>query len=281
MCRHFTSKPKFFSKGGRKLLAFAVVVVATVVIVGCAEIPSGGGKGDVAEITVEVVGGSADIFPGPAFSVPVGGDTLLFIDASREPNTRIAEIWVDGGRQCCAEESIVRDTWVSLVGVSGGVVVKVELVRIDTVPPVAEIISPAPAPPGEVATGISVCSFGALEYRLNKTMAKGYIKWRKSINADGWEDRDSLQIVRIPEDITRYSHDIGEWSYSSPNGYLSEGLQKFDLAVSPVAGKRVSRSQIAANAAYVFEIKFTDSLGNESERVSRTVWANNVAGGCQ
>jgi hypothetical protein len=280
MRRHAASKPKFFSKGGRKLLAFAVVAVAAVVIAGCADIPSGGGKEEVAEITVEVAGGNADIFPGPKFSVPVGGDTLLFIDVSLEPNTRISEIWVDGGRQCCAEESVVRDTRVSLVGVAGGVVVKVELARIDTVPPVAEIVWPAPAPPGEVATGISVCSFGTLEYRLNKTMAKGYIKWRKSVNADGWEDRDSLQIVRIPEDITRYSHGIGEWSYSSPDGYLSEGLQKFDLAVSPVAGKRISRSQIAANAAYIFEIKFTDSLGNESDRVSRIVWANNAAGGC-
>jgi hypothetical protein len=280
MCRHAASKPKCFSKGGRKLFASAAIA-AVAAIGGCAEIPSSADdKKDVAEITVEVVGGSADIFPGAKLSVPVGGDTLLFVDVSRSPNTRIAGIWVDGGRLCCAEESVVRDTWVSLVGVSGGVVVKVELVPIDTVMPIVEIVSPALTPPGEVATGISICSFGTLEYRLNKAMAKGYVKWRKSVNTDGWEDRDSMQVVRIPDDITRYSHEIGVWSYSSPNGYLSEGLQKFDLAVSPVAGKRISRSQIAANAAYIFEIQFTDSLGNESERLSRTVWANNAAGGC-
>ncbi|MDR2591286.1 MAG: hypothetical protein LBC59_00570 [Chitinispirillales bacterium] len=276
MHRHAASKPKSFSKCGRELFALSAVVA---VVGGCAEIPSVD-KENLAAVAVDVIGGSADIFPGPEFSVPVGGDTLLFVDVSREQNTRIAGIWVDGGRQCCAEEEVVRSTWVSLVGVGGGVTVTVELAQIDTVLPILEIVSPMPTPPGEAATGISICSFGAFEYRLNKTMAKGYIKWWKNVNADDWEDRDSLQVVKIPGDITRYSHDIGAWSYSSPDGYLSEGLQKFDLAVSPIAGKRISRSQITANAVYTFEIQFTDSLGNESERVLRTVWANNVNGGC-
>jgi hypothetical protein len=256
-----------------------LAAAAAAAIIGCAEIPPVG-KDDVAEVSVEVIGGSADIFPGPEFSVPAGGDTLLFVDVGRESNTRIAGIWVDGGRLCCAEEEVVRNTWVPLVGVRGRVAVKVELAKIDTVMPVVEIVSPALTPSGEAATGISICSFGMFEYRINKTMAKGYIKWRKVIIDDGWEDRDSLQVVRIPGDITRNGHDIGDWSYSSPDGYLSEGLQKFDLAVSPIAGKRVSRSQITANAAYIFEIRFTDSLGNESDMASRTVWANNATGGC-
>jgi len=273
MCRHDVSKPKSFLKGGRKLLALSAIAAA---VVGCAEIPPVP-EDDVAEVTVEVTGGSADIFPGLRFNVPVGGDTLLFVDVNREVNTRIDGIWVDGGKQCCAEESVVRNTWVSLVGVRGGVAVTVKLVPIDTVMPVLELVSPAP---GEFATSIPICSFGELEYRLNKSMANGYIKWWKVIADDGWEDRDSLQTVRIPGDITRYNHDIGDWSYASPNGYLSEGLQKFDLTVSPVAGKRISRGQIV-NAAYAIEIQFTDSLGNKSEKVLRTVWTSNVLGGCQ
>ncbi len=281
---HGTLKTKDARKG--RVASFALTllsssaVIAAIVIGGCAEIPTVD-KENVAAVTVDVVGGSADIYPGAEFGVPVGADTSLFIDAGRELNSRIAGIWVDGGRLCCAEEEVVLSTWVSLVGVgAGGVVVRVELAPIDTVPPVLEIVSPKPAPPGEVVTGVSMCLFGALEYRLNKTMAKGYIKWWKNPSADGWEDRDSLQVVKIPGDITRYSHEIGDLSYSSPDGYLSEGLQKFDLAVSPVAGKRITRSQITANAAYIFEIQFTDSLGNESEKVSRTVWASNAAGGC-
>jgi hypothetical protein len=261
------------------MLFSALTLVA---IAGCAEIPpvDGGGEEDVAAVTVEVVGGNADIFPGHEFSVPVGGDTLLFVDVSRESNARIAGIWVDGGRLCCAEDGVVRDTGIALFGVVGGVVVIVELAKIDTVPPVVEIVSPAPAASGEFATSIPVCSFGALEYRLNKTMASGYIKWWNAGDSNQ-EDRDSLRFVRIPGDITKYTHDIGGWSYAFPDGYLSEGLQKFDLSVSPVAGKRISVDQIAALSAYAFEIQFTDSLGNRSGTVSRTVWVTEAANGCR
>jgi len=276
-----TSKPKGFPESGRKLFLpmrlFALSALA-VAVVGCAEIPSVP-EDDVAEVAVEVIGGSADIFPGSKFSVPVGGDTLLFVDVRGELNTRIAGIWVDGGRQCCAEESVVRNTWVSLVGVRGGVAVKVELLPIDTVMPVLELVWPEPAAPGEFATGVPICSFGVLEYRLNKTMVNGYIKWWKAIADDGWEDRDSLQVVNIPGDITKYDHDTGGWLYTSPSGYLSEGLQRFKWTVSPVAGKRVSIDKIV-HATYSFEMQFTDSLGNKSEKVSRTVWTSNVVGGC-
>jgi len=172
----------------------------------------------------------------------------------------------------------VRYAWVSLVGVRGGVSVTVELAKIDTVTPIVELVSPVQT--GDVVTSVPVCSFGELEYRINKTMAGGYVKWWKVIADDGWEDRDSLQVVRIPGDVTKYSHDTGGWVYASPDDYLNEGLQKFSLTVSPVAGKRVSRSQIAY-AAYTFEIQFADSLGNKSEKVQRTVWTSNVSGGCQ
>jgi len=282
MRRHGTPKPQKIPESGRKLFLpirlFALSAVAAAVV-GCAEIPSVSDD-DLSEVAVEVIGGSADVFPGSRFSVPVGGDTLLFVDVSRKLNTRIAGIWVDGGKQCCAEESVVRNTWVSLVGVKGGVTVKVELVPIDTVAPVLELVSPGEAAPGEFATGVSICYFGELEYRLNKTMVEGYIKWWKVIADDGWEDRDSLQVVRIPGDITKYDHDTWGLSYASPDGYLSEGLQRFKLTVSPIAGKRISRNLIV-NAAYTFEIQFSDSLGNKSEKISRTVWVSGASGDCQ
>jgi len=271
------SKPKSFLRGERKLFATAAVAAVAAAVVGCAEIPSVS-DGDVSEVTVEVTGGNADIFPGLKFSVPVGGDTLLFVDVNREPNTRIAEIWVDGGRQCCAEESVVRYAWVSFAGVRGGVAVKVELAKIDTVMPAVELVSPALT--DGVVTSVPICSFGELEYRLNKTMSGGYVKWWKVTADDGWEDRDSLQVVRIPGDVTKYTHDTGGWLYMSPEDYLNEGLQKFNLTVSPVAGKRVSVGKIAYSA-YAFELQFTDSLGNKSEKVQRTVWTSSVSGGCQ
>jgi hypothetical protein len=266
------------------LKLFLASTAAVLTVAGCAEIPpdvnGGNGGGELSTVTVEVTGGAADIFPGREFSVPVGGDTLLFVDVSHEANTRIAGIWVDGGRQCCAEDGVVRDTGIALIGVRGGLVVVVELAKIDTVPPTVEIVSPAPAP-GEIAAGVSVCSFGTLEYKLNKTMAKGYIKWWNA-GESGLDDRDSLQVIRIPADITRYAHDIEGWSYGSPDEYLSKGLHKFDLTVSPVPGKRLSsRDQIAAPAAYTFEVQFTDSLGNSSGTISRVVWATAVAKGCQ
>ncbi len=273
------SKTKKVGKGGiaplARFSAFAVVAV----IAGCAEIPADT-EYDVATVTVEVIGGRADIFPGAEFSVPVGNDTLLYVDVKREPNTRIAGIWVDGGKQCCAEDGVVRDTWVSLIGVKGGVTVTVELAEIDTVTPVVEMVYPEAAPPEQIVASVPYCSFGVIEYRLNKAMANGYIKWWKIASADDWEDRDSLQTVWIPRDITKYTHNTGNGSYASPDGYLSEGLQRFDLKISPVAGKRVPLNQVAANAAYAFEIQFVDSLGNKSEKTSRTVWASNAAGGC-
>jgi hypothetical protein len=262
------------TKQVRALTLLSALAVAAAFI-GCAEIPPTPADDDISTVTVEVTGGIADIFPGQEFSVPVGGDTLLFINVRREPNTRIAGIWVDGGRMCCAEESVVRDTGIALFGVNGGVAVVVELTRIDTVPPIVEIVSPLPAAPGEFAASVPVCSFGTLEYRLNKAMANGYIKWR-NVGETDFDDRDSLQTVRIPADITKYGHEIGDWSYAAPD----EGLQKFDLTVSPVAGKRVAHGQIAAPAAYSFEVRFADSLGNKSEAVSRVVWVTAVDKGC-
>jgi len=282
-----TSTPQKAQKNKGAPLALKLLsasATAVIVLAGCAEIPpddnNGGDGGEVAAVTVEVTGGVADIFPGQEFSVPVGADTLIFINVAQEPNTRIAGIWVDGGRMCCDEDGVVRDTGIALIGVGGGVAVIVELAKIDTVPPVVEIVSPAPTASGGAAASISVCSFGLLEYKLNKTMASGYIKWRSAGSADS-EDKDSLRVIKIPGDITRYTHDIGGWSYSYPDAYLSEGSQKFDLAVSPVAGKRISRDQIAALSAYAFEIQFTDSLGNKSGTASRTVWATEAPkGGC-
>jgi len=275
MCYRHTPLTKHV-RGLTLLSAFAV----TAAIIGCADIPPTPAGEEASTVTVDVTGGIADIFPGREFSVPVGGDTLLFINVRREPNTRIVGIWVDGGRMCCAEESVVRDTGIALFGVSGGVAVVVELAKIDTVPPVVEIVSPSPAVSGEFAASVPVCSFGILEYRLNKAMANGYIKWR-NVGETNLDDRDSLQVVKIPADITKYSHEVGDWSYAAPDGYLSEGLQKFDLTVSPVAGKRIARGQIAAPAAYSFEARFADSLGNKSETVSRVVWVTAVEKGCQ
>jgi len=256
-------------------MSFALTLLsasALVAVAGCADIPKVEDE-EVATVTVDVVGGNADVSPGREFSVPVGSDTLLSVYVSQEPNTRIAGVWVDGGRLCCAEEDIVRDTRVTLFDVRGNVTVTVELAKIDTVAPIVEVISPAAPEAGEPVVSIPVCLFGALEYKINKTMTSGYIKWGLADNNLATEDRDSLQVVRIPNDITKYTHNIGGWSYASPDGYLSEGTQKFDFTVSPVAGKRVSASQIAAPIAYTFEIQFTDSLGNKSNRVSRTVLA--------
>jgi len=230
-------------------------------------------------VTVDVVGGGAEVFPARSFDIPIDGAVTVSVNVRGEANTRIAAIWVGGEGVCCFGDGVVRDTAVAVVGVGGGVAVVVELAKIDCVWPTAEFVSPALAAPGDPAASIPVCSLGTLEYRLNKSMAFGYIKWRNMSN-DAWNN-DSLQTVRIPDDITEESHTIGSWSYAYPNGYLNEGLQLFDLAVSPVAGKRVPRSRFAAPAAYSFEIRFTDSLGNESGKTYRAVWATGAAKGCQ
>jgi hypothetical protein len=281
VCCQNTSKTKFVTKS--RFSSFALTLLsasAFITVAGCADIPKAEDD-ETSIVTVEVIGGTADIFPGQEFSVPVGGDTLLFVGANREPNTRIVGIWVDGGKHCCAEESVVRDTGIVLFGVGGGIAVIIELAKIDTVPPVVEIVSPAIPAPGEPLVNISVCSFGAIEYRLNKTMAFGYIRWKPAESDSETADLDSLRVIRIPGDITKYKHDNGGgWSYASPDGYLSEGLQTFDLKISPVIGKRVSLNQIAAPAAYTFVIQFTDSLGNKSDTVSRMVWATTLNKGC-
>jgi hypothetical protein len=256
-----------------------VAVAVAVVVAGCASIPDGG-IDEVATVTVEVRGGNAALSPGAEFSVPVGGDAQLYVDAGMERNTRIAGIWVDGGRVCCAADTVVRETWVELTGVKGGIVTIVELARIDTVLPVVELISPEQSYGEPVWTSVSICSFGELEYKLNKTMAFGYIRWADT-SPNAKEDRDSLCVVRIPADITKFDHEIGAWSYVSPAGYLSEGRQKFDLAVSPVFGKRIVREQIPVNKPYDIEIQFTDSLGNASDKVSRQVWVHGEAHGCR
>jgi hypothetical protein len=247
----------------------------------CAEIPADRMPDPVDEyapVTVEIEGdGNAEVYPSRAFDVLVGGGATVSINAGLETNTRIAWIRVGGEEVCCGGDTVVREAAVAVPGVSGGIAVAVGLAKIDAVWPVAEIVSPAAT--DAFAATVPLCLFGAIEYTLNKSMAGGYIKWR-SEDADGATNNDSLQTVRIPEDITGDSHDIGAWSYASPDGYLSEGLQKFDLAVSPVAGKRVTRGEIGVPRAYSFVIQFTDSLGNESAKALRRVWVISSGPGC-
>lgn len=264
----------------KRLSAAALAVLC--LSFGCAEIPEDrkpDPEDEYVPVTVEVVGGAAEVYPARSFEIPLGGAVTVSIDVSGEANTRIAAIWVGAEGVCCFGEGVVRDAAVAVPGVGGGVAVVVELAKIDGVRPEAEIVSPALSAPGEPAASVSVCSLGAIEYRLNKRMSSGYIKWKSM--SPGAENNDSLQTVRVPEDITEESHNIGNWSYASPDGYLNEGLQRFDLAVSPAEGKRVPRGRFAAPAAYSIEIQFTDSLGNESEKALRLIWATSAVNGCQ
>jgi hypothetical protein len=247
----------------------------------CAEIPADrmpDPSDGYALVTVEIEGGgNAEVYPSRAFDVPVGGGATVSIDTRFEANTRIAWIRVGGEEACCGGDTVARHAAVEVPVISGGVSITVGLAKIDTVMPVAEIVSPAAT--DAFATTIPLCLFGAIEYKLNKSMAGGYIRWR-SEEANGAQNGDSLRTVRIPEDIAEDGLDIGAWSYASPDGYLSEGLQKFDLAVSPVAEKRVPPGEIGVPGAYLFEIQFADSLGNESAKASRRVWVVSSGPGC-
>lgn len=277
---------RYSTESKKRFAAFSPLFAAALAVVGfyigCAEIPTDKRPDPVDEyvpVSVDVVGGDAAVYPSRSFEIPVDDAVMISVDVRGEVNTRIAAISVGGTEVCCRGDEVVRDTSVIVVGAAGGVAVVVELAKIDGVMPKAEIVSPALTTPGEPVASISVCSMGELEYRLNKRMASGYIKWRNM--SVGAENNDSLQTVRIPEDITAESHNIGDWSYADPDGYLGDGPQRFDLAVSPVDGKRVTREQFTVPATYSFEIQFTDSLGNRSEKAYRAVWVTSAAKGCQ
>jgi hypothetical protein len=208
------------------------------------------------------------IFPGREIIVPCGDSARIAVDAGGLANARIAAISADGEGLFSFDGGVVTDIAVTLRSVSANTEVLVELAKIDALLPAAEILWPALAAPDGSFARLPRCVAGTLGYRLNKRMASGVIKWRE-VTDPYYVDADSLRTVKIPDDLADSAHLVGDLAYASPLGYLDAGVQKFDFAVSPKAGKRVGEGVFCENCVYAFEVQFTDSLGNRSAPASR------------